>query len=256
LRGFYSGGRLSYDSSGALVSTATSGDWTSDGLVRVEHLHLSHQQLTIEAKRLLVIELDAKNFQLLPDRDLENRHLKIEAELEGLSIEQADAAMRRIFLTAQDRLASLVPDYWKPCVRVAATGKDQGFTFSPELLKVPGVAATGSDGAGAIEPSNVPSANCGEGAGVKRATPPRVIYATSPEFSERARREKYQGRVAITLVVNEEGLPEDVHITEPLGLGLSEEALECVKKWRFKPAEKDGQPVPMQISVEVDFHLF
>ena len=257
LRGFYSGGRLSYDSSGALVSTATSGDWTSDGLVRVEHLRLSHQHLTIETKRQLVIQLEAKSFQLLEDRDLENRHLKIEADMGGLSIEQADAAMAKIFLTAQDELANLVSDYWKPCVRVAAAGKDPSFTFSSELLRVPGVAATGSNGPGAIEPSKVLSANCGsQGVGVKRATPPRAIYSTSPEFSDRARREKYQGVVVLTLVVNEEGLPEYVHITKPLGLGLDEEALDCVKKWRFKPGEKDGQPVSTQISVEVDFHLF
>ena len=58
------------------------------------------------------------------------------------------------------------------------------------------------------------------------------------------------------LVVNAKGLPENIRITKPLGFGLDEKALSCVEKWKFKPAEKDGQPVTMEIALEVDFHLY
>jgi TonB family protein len=39
-------------------------------------------------------------------------------------------------------------------------------------------------------------------------------------------------------------------------MGLDEKAIEAVKNWRFEPAMKDGHPVPVQIAVEVDFHLY
>jgi TonB family protein len=44
-------------------------------------------------------------------------------------------------------------------------------------------------------------------------------------------------------------------VVHSLGLGLDEKAMEAVRKWRFKPGEKDGQPVTMHAEVEVNFRL-
>jgi protein TonB len=41
-----------------------------------------------------------------------------------------------------------------------------------------------------------------------------------------------------------------------LGMGLDEKALEAIRKYRFKPATKDGKSVAAAITVEVDFRLF
>ena len=41
-----------------------------------------------------------------------------------------------------------------------------------------------------------------------------------------------------------------------LGLGLDEKAIEAVRLWKFEPARKNGQPVAVQINVEVDFRLY
>ena len=41
-----------------------------------------------------------------------------------------------------------------------------------------------------------------------------------------------------------------------LGFGLDAKAMEAVKQWRFDPALKEGKPVNVQISVEVDFRLY
>ena len=37
--------------------------------------------------------------------------------------------------------------------------------------------------------------------------------------------------------------------------GLDEKAIEAVQKWRFKPGVKDGKPVPVAATVEVNFRL-
>lgn len=257
LRGFYSGDRLRFDSSGALSAGANSGDWTSDGFVQVKDIHVSHQGLTIKANRLLVIRLDGKEFQFLKESKPERHELQIEADLDNLSPAQADAAMSRIFLTAHDDLATLVSDYWKPCVRAAALGKDTNLSFSPEFLTIPGVAASEASIAAPAGSSEDQLVDCSDRrVRLRKGGYPKVIYSPSPEFSDRARRAKFQGVVVLKLVVNEKGLPENIHIIKPLGLGLDEKALRCVEKWRFKPAEKDGQPVPMEIAVEVDFHLY
>jgi TonB family protein len=58
------------------------------------------------------------------------------------------------------------------------------------------------------------------------------------------------------LIVDKDGLPKNIHILSPLGAGLDAKAVQAVENWKFQPAEKDGQPVAVQIAIEVDFHLY
>ena len=90
----------------------------------------------------------------------------------------------------------------------------------------------------------------------KGVTPPRVIYQTDPEFSEEARKAKYQGNCVLGLVVDANGRPTNIRILNALGMGLDEKAIESVKNWKFEPGKKDGHDVAVEIAVEVDFHLY
>ena len=85
---------------------------------------------------------------------------------------------------------------------------------------------------------------------------PRAIYAPDPEYSEEARKAKYQGTCVLWLVVGPDGRPREIRVARTLGLGLDEKAIEAVKTWKFEPAMKDGRPVAVQINVEVTFHLY
>jgi protein TonB len=85
---------------------------------------------------------------------------------------------------------------------------------------------------------------------------PRALYAPDPEYSEEARKAKYQGVVVLWVVVGPDGRVHDMRVSRPLGLGLDEKALEAVKQWRFEPAHKDGQAVAVQVNVEVNFRLY
>jgi TonB family protein len=85
---------------------------------------------------------------------------------------------------------------------------------------------------------------------------PKVLYEPDPEYSEEARKAKYQGTVVLWLVVSAEGKPQDIRVQRSLGMGLDEKAIEAVKQWRFDPAKKDGHPVPVMINVEVNFRLY
>jgi protein TonB len=87
-------------------------------------------------------------------------------------------------------------------------------------------------------------------------TAPRELYAPDPEYSEEARRAKFQGSVLLWLVVGSDGLPHDLKVERSVGLGLDEKALEAVRMWRFEPGRKNGQAVATQIHVEVTFRLY
>jgi protein TonB len=85
---------------------------------------------------------------------------------------------------------------------------------------------------------------------------PRVLYQPDPEYSEEARKAKYQGVVVLWVVVGPDGRVHDMRVARPLGLGLDEKALEAVKQWKFEPARKDGQAVAVQVNIEVNFRLY
>ncbi len=85
---------------------------------------------------------------------------------------------------------------------------------------------------------------------------PVVIYQVEPEFSEEARKAKFMGNVIVSLVVDPKGLPENVHVTRGVGMGLDDKAVEAVRQYRFKPAMEGGKPVAVYLNVEVAFQIF
>jgi periplasmic protein TonB len=85
---------------------------------------------------------------------------------------------------------------------------------------------------------------------------PKPISTPDPEYSEEARKAKYQGVVVLWLIVDQNGNPKQIKVERPLGMGLDQKAIEAVRKWKFEPATKDGQPVAVQINVEVNFRLY
>jgi TonB family protein len=85
---------------------------------------------------------------------------------------------------------------------------------------------------------------------------PRPIFSPEPEFSEEARKNKWQGNVVLRVIVGSDGKTHEVAVLHSLGMGLDEKAVEAVRAWRFEPGTKDGAPVPVEINVEVNFHLY
>jgi TonB family protein len=265
IRGFYSGDSLRYDAAGQLLKKATPGDWTVDGIVHITSLSLSGQHLTIQADRL-ALGNSGHAFGLWQGKNKEDKakrlsrlHIEVDLEQSGITADAVDAVLSKMFLTPQDRLADLVPDYWKPCVQVASTGKGSGkyaaCTFPPEFASIPGVvsnaAETPESGTPGSEPADRPVARMGKG-----VTPPKIFFSPPPHFSDQASREKYQGVVLLSLVVDKTGHPGTIRIVRPLGLGLDQKAVEAVSTWRFDPSSKDGALIDAEIAIEVDFHLY
>ncbi len=100
----------------------------------------------------------------------------------------------------------------------------------------------------------------GTGGGIRHPgggiTEPRLINMVEAEFSDEARRQKYQGVVVISLIVDTQGNPQHIRVVRPLGMGLDEKAVEAVRQYKFKPAMEGGKPVAVEITVEVNFQLF
>ncbi len=87
-------------------------------------------------------------------------------------------------------------------------------------------------------------------------SPPRPIYAPGPEYSEKARKAKQQGTAVLRVIVTPEGKVALVKVLKVIGYGLDQQAVNAVCQWKFQPALKDGQPVPVEINIEVSFRLY
>ena len=104
-----------------------------------------------------------------------------------------------------------------------------------------------------------PGSGGGFGGGAYRigggVSAPSVLFKVEPEYSEEARKAKWQGTVVLSLVVDEGGKAQGIKVVRSLGLGLDQKAIEAVEKWRFKPGMKDGKSVPVIATIEVNFRL-
>lgn len=85
---------------------------------------------------------------------------------------------------------------------------------------------------------------------------PKAIFTPEPEFSEEARKAKYQGVVVLSGIIGVDGRVHNPRVVRSLGMGLDEKALEVVKLWKFDPGKKDGRPVAVEMGLEISFNLY
>lgn len=165
--------------------------------------------------------------------------------------------------TAMPKLAVEETVVVAPDVKIPQGGQigDPMSQFAKTLSNGPGgPGGIGTGCCGGVGPSEGPGFGTGpEGiypAGKMGVTVPQVIYSPEPSFSEEARKAKFQGIVELLVVVGKDGRTYNIRVAQSLGMGLDEQAIEAVRRWRFRPATLNGQPVATQIAVQVDFHLY
>jgi TonB family protein len=244
LRHFYSGDRLRFHSGGTLQGDAAPvGPWTLDGQIEVEDVRLHGAQLVIKGRRihqvfdaqhnpqdqLTTIKNEHRKQQKELGKELRRLKVAVEIDLPSQQPDQKDvsSAIHAIFLANSESMMDIVPPFWR-----AYFAKQEG----KPAPQVRGPLYSFKPGGG--------------------MSPPHGTYDPDPEYSEEARKVKYQGTVVVSLIVDASGAPRDLQIAKPLGLGLDEKAIEAVSTWKFEPARKDGKPVSVVINVEVNFRLY
>ena len=153
------------------------------------------------------------------------------------------------------------PDVHMPPVDAPLWGDPTALPGPPS----PGPGCCGSIGSGrdhGIGPEDGgPGVGPGPGGGYRAnvaglgVSPPVPLYKVEPEYSEEARKAKFQGTVVLEIVIDEHGNPTNFRMLNPLGLGLDEKAIEAVRQWRFRPGMRNGKPVAVVARIDVSFHL-
>jgi TonB family protein len=106
-----------------------------------------------------------------------------------------------------------------------------------------------------------PGSGGGTGGGVYQpgsgVSDPRVIREVKPAYTSDAMRAKVQGIAWVSCVVRSDGLPSDCHIARSLDptFGLDQEAVKAAMQWRFLPGKLKGEPVNVQVTIQMEFTL-
>jgi TonB family protein len=246
------GGTRQYDAEGKLLGESSEGSWTAYSGVLIENVVVTPKKLAIDGRRILFAfnrgiaavgykEVKNRKFAPYPPK------VKLEVQLDHAldSAEKAQAVFSRIFALNTAELMDSLPEFWRACLRDrlvydASAQREAEFRWQePKERKFP--ATQNGD---AIEHV---------GDSVKA---PHARWTPEPEYSNLARYQKFQGVVVLTIIVGKDGKVYSVRLLRPLGLGLDEAAEQTVKTWNFLPATRDGQPVAVEINVEVAFNLY
>jgi TonB family protein len=86
-------------------------------------------------------------------------------------------------------------------------------------------------------------------------TAPVVVYRIDPEYSEEARKARFEGTVLLAAIVRKDGRVDVLNLVRSLGFGLDQNAVDALRKWRFRPGTKDGRAVDVWLNIEVSFHI-
>ena len=123
----------------------------------------------------------------------------------------------------------------------------------------------GSGSGGGVGSGKGPGVGPGEGGGIGGGHfhvgsdgigEPICVYCPKPEYTEEARKARFQGVVVVEITILPDGRASEVRVVRGLGMGLDEKALEAVRTWRFKPMiGPGGRPVPVDVTIEVGFRL-
>ncbi|HKD81846.1 MAG TPA: energy transducer TonB [Candidatus Angelobacter sp.] len=213
-------GDQNFDGTGHPLSNP-SGAWWIYGAIFVHDLHVSAETLRLEGPRVALTPPKGSDKPVaVPVGDA----VKIEIHLDHplASIDEAQALLNRVFYLDANSLLYAKPEYRRADV---AAHDEQ------EVYKV------GNSGDHSVKP-------------------PRATYTPEPDYSETARRAQVQGMVILSIVVDKKGSVSRIRIEQPLGMGMDENAVEAVKLWRFNPATRNGEPVPVEMKIEVSFNLY
>jgi protein TonB len=164
-------------------------------------------------------------------------------------IAQLDIPARTIG-DAHDQIPGLVDGPARPPTISRGIGNEGGFGTGPGR----GAGPDAGSGLGPGSGGNFGGGPRGVGAGV---TPPIPVREVKPQYTSGAMQARVQGNVLLACVVEPDGSVGDVRVVRSLdsALGLDSEAIKAVRQWRFRPGTRTGEPVAVQVTIELTFTL-
>jgi len=238
-----------YDSTGKMLKGGDEGPWTLYGRFLVKKLRVDKNSLLVEGQRLFYVRAGDV---LAPAQSPEKLKVEIKLVQPLASVEEANGLLGQVFCLTDEDVVKSAPRIWQNYLSAQLLHVPVADSATePEKLKGKGLVVVELDGAGDAvkhEKTRVPLRD-----GV---TWPRATFTPDPEYSDAARRQRYQGTLVLGMVIDATGKVRAPNIIRPLGMGLDENAVKKVLTWRFDPGKVDGKAVAVEMNVEVSFNLY
>lgn len=240
-----------YDGTGQPIKAGKEGPWTLYGRLQILQITEQHGELRIRGKRTGLLNQNNR----LSDYGVGQSPLRVPdpvGNVVSIHIQSSPGAdyasvLGKIFaLTTEDLLAS-VPELWKDYVRLRLDPQSSGgqweFTpgqgdadrFSKPLPGVPG--AHGQEVT--LKTTGV--------------TPPKAISTPEPDYGGEIGRALVHGTDKLGATIDEQGRVAHVAIIDPIGLGVDESTAAAMEKWKFEPGRLHGKPVPVNMTIEMEY---
>jgi protein TonB len=84
---------------------------------------------------------------------------------------------------------------------------------------------------------------------------PRVVFQPAPQYPPELKKKKIQGTVHVLFMVEKDGRVKDPKIQKSDQAEFDTPAINAVRRWRFEPGKRNGQPVPFRMRVPLTFAL-
>jgi TonB family protein len=249
-----------YDAAGKVLKGGDEGPWTVYGGVLIDKVDLSRDKLRFAGRRVLFLFLKGQ-FTAMDFKKLKRPvdppfppAVQLEVALDRAldSAEEARAVLNGVFALDTKGLLDSLPDLWHgvlddELVYDPAQKREAEFHMELPPYSVPKRSRKAA-------PNEI-TADQVFHVGTE-VTAPKATFTPEPKFTEIARYEKFQGVVVVNLIVGKDGTVHKIRLSRPLGLGLDESAQAMIKTWQFQPATRAGQPVAVEMNVEVAFNLY
>jgi TonB family protein len=214
---FTPGNAQKFDSSGHSPNASPNSAWLLYGGIYVEKLNLSSDTLRLQGP-LAAFSDQKKDGKPVLVRFSKSQQIEIHFDKPLKSVGDAETVIGRVFFLGAD-----AAEHAKPELRRA-----------DNIIPDSEIYDYHQDG----------------------VTPPKGKFTPPPDFSEEARRAKFQGEVTLSLVVDKSGNVARIRVEKVLGHGLDEQSMQAIKSWRFAPGTRNGEPVAVREPVSVGFNLY
>jgi TonB family protein len=233
LRHFYDSDALKFDSSGNPTNTGKEGPWTLLAGVIIDSLQLKSGRLELQGRRRMLV-FDAPNKKLLNIALKETFWIEVQTQDGPDQASQLSAALAQVFVPDAD-LVSVVPDYWRDYVARFTGRQMQGKPCEDAAGSTPQPAPTLRVSSGVAE-------------GLK-------THDVTPIYPEFARRYRIQGDLLVRAAIDKNGDLGGICIIQALGAGLDESVVNAIRQWKYRPYIFNGEPVEVETTIKVQFHM-
>jgi TonB family protein len=242
---------LTFDSNGLPTHKLGHGLASADRDLLIKEVHVTDKSLQLKGERVYYV-WDSKNKHL--QGMTQQNTVLILLKLSKPNLTEADIApaLNEIFLTGKERDEGVCrPEENAAFNEIYSNGKVRTLSEQEQIdaRNAPPVQSKSE-----LQTICLQKGQRGYRT-VNGINPAKALVASDPSYTQTARQQNVQGTVIYAVRIDQQGLPTDALLVQPLEPTLNMAGIEALRSWKFQPATFQAEPVAVVVMVEINFRL-